>query len=364
MPIKKIWESYFIKQFLLVFLLLLLGFYGLYVLLDYSTHASSIHHNDANFKWIDIVSFYLYEFSNRLEVLLPIALLIATIKTLTSLNVHNELVALMASGIALKRLLRPFLFLGLLFTLLMYINNQVFLPKAKTKLSHIENVKKKDKREKMAERPQVQHVILKDDSTLLFQTYEATEERFFDAYWIRNIDDMYRIKFLYPSALIPWGQYVDHIKRNASGQLEVVASENSIVFPEMLFNKKRLIETTTLPEQLSYTKLWDKISNLSSCYSEKGCQILTTLYYKIAMPWLCLLAILAPAPFCVRFTRTLPIFMIYSIGTFAIIAFYITMEAALIVGGRQLVDPFYAVGVPFLAALGVVGWRYYRIGQQ
>jgi len=42
--------------------------------------------------------------------------------------------------------------------------------------------------------------------------------------------------------------------------------------------------------------------------SEKEARSLSALHRKLATPWLCLLAVLAPAPFCMRFRDNSPLF--------------------------------------------------------
>ncbi len=83
------------KSFFSTLLFVLLGLYGIYVLIDYSCHTSYLYSGlDSPLRHLAVI--YMSEFIERLEVLLPFATLIETIKTLTQLNAHNELVALLA----------------------------------------------------------------------------------------------------------------------------------------------------------------------------------------------------------------------------------------------------------------------------
>ena len=105
-----------------------------------------------------IVSYYAYDFVQRAEVLIPFALLISTIRVLTGLNANHELVALMASGIPLKRLLRPFILVGLLLTALLYVNTEFSLPHALKEIKHISESKMR-KKNKSTQPYAVQHLI-------------------------------------------------------------------------------------------------------------------------------------------------------------------------------------------------------------
>jgi lipopolysaccharide export system permease protein len=83
------------------------------VLIDYASHTSALPHHQTQVKLKELARYYLFTFSSRAEILIPFALLIALIKTLCTLNTRNELIALMASGIKLQTLVRPFFYVGL-----------------------------------------------------------------------------------------------------------------------------------------------------------------------------------------------------------------------------------------------------------
>jgi lipopolysaccharide export system permease protein len=78
MIFSKIWERYFVAEFLKTFLLFLLGFYGLYALIDYSVHVNSFNYIRFTDQWKMIVLYYGSEFINRSDVIVPFGLLIAT----------------------------------------------------------------------------------------------------------------------------------------------------------------------------------------------------------------------------------------------------------------------------------------------
>lgn len=355
-----IWQRYFLKELFKIFFLFLVCFYGLYIIIDYASHTSNLASHNFQIHWIDLGLYYSHIFVSQAEILIPIALLIAVIKTLCTLNVRNELVALMASGIKLKVLLRPFLMVGLFFTLLMFLNEEFILPAALTKLQRIEDGTRNAKSLKR-QIASVQSVMLEDGSVVLYQSYDSVHEQFFDAYWIRSLDDIYRIKYLSPYSDVPKGRYVDHLTRQVSGQLARSETFENKDFSEMRFNQDLLHETLTNPELLSLKKLWHQLPADSDAYSEKESQTLAAFYWKLGVPWLCLLAVIAPAPFCIRFSRQLPVFAIYVCGIFGLIAFYLLMDASLIVAKRQVLEPAVALFPPFAIVMGIFLYRYIKV---
>lgn len=360
MILTKIWERYFLKEFFKTAIFFITCFYGLYVLIDYANHRASFHHNHTPFQWQEVALYYLSEFVLRIEILLPFALLIATIRTLCALNQHHELIAMLSCGISLRTLLRPFLIVSLFVTGFVYINTEFFLPAAMNELKHIQEGRSR-KKIKYQDMLAAQHIILEDGSTFLFQSYHTEENRFFDVYWIRNVNDIYRMKYLTVSAP-PVGYSVDHLVRNSKNELATAESLPTHRFPHLKFNQKTLFETVTAPEELSLSSLWEKLPSDAS-KNEKDAQILATFYRKMIIPWFCLLAVLAIAPFCIRTSRNLPVFFIYAGSIFGLVALYLSLGAFVVLGKRQIIDPFLGIALPFLALTAYLGWRFTRMRQ-
>lgn len=360
----KIWERYFIIQFLKVFFLFLFCFYGLYILIDYASHTSTLPQNTLQLKFKELFRYYTYVFASRAEILLPIALLIAFIKTVSDLNSHRELVALMASGFKLTTLMRPFILVALLFTVLLFLNEQYLLPTALKKLRRIEDATK-HQRNKPGQPIAVKQVVLEDGSLLLFQKYDSAKEQFFDAFWIESIDSLYRIRNLAPaqgvSQPIPIGYFVDHLVRNEQGELLQQEAYQTFEFKNMRFNQKVLQSAIIDPEVLSLTELVARYRDVTDQLYDKESKLLTAFYWKLCLPWLCLLAVFIPAPLCVRYSRQFPLFFVYVVCLFGLLAFYMFIDAIQLVAKRQVISPIYALGVPFLTLFFISGIRFARM---
>lgn len=360
MIFSQMWERYFLKEILKIFTLFLSCFYGLYILIDYASHTSALANHHTQIQLSELGRYYLFVFASRADILIPLALLLATIKNLCTLNTRQELVALMAGGFSLKMLLRPFLITACFCTLLLFLNEQYLLPPALKKLRRIEDANKHQRKRNNLPLS-VRSITLEDGSLLLFQSYDSVKEQFFDVYWLRSFNDVYRIKFLSPYKTPPEGKYVDHLVRQKDGTLLQVESFVIHPFLAMRFNSEILQSTIQDADALSLTELWQQLPNTENPLSEKESRVLTAFYWKSTIPWLCLLAVLAPAPFCVYFSRQLPIFFIYICGIFGLIAFYMFMDAASVVAKRQVLHPLWAITFPFLGLFILAGWRFIKM---
>ncbi len=362
MSIGSTWERYFLKEIAKTTLFFLLAFFTLYSLVDYSSHAASFHHNQLQFSWKDTGAYYLSTFIQQINILLPFALLIALIRALCTLNAHNELIALMSSGISLMTLMRPFLFFGLLCTCYLYFNTEVLQPLAMHQIVRVEKLRS-SKKHKQMEMKSVQHLSLGDGSTIVFHHFDHDRQAFFDAYWVRNIDNIYHMKYLEPALeeKAPVGHFVDHFTRDADHQLIVAEQFAQTTFPEMVFNKELLFDTVIDPDRLPLSDLWKKLPGLNRAASEKESQVLAAFYHKLIIPWLCLLVVIGTAPFCIRFTRNLPVFLIYAGGVFSLVTLNLIITTGVTLAERQVLPPLLVIGVPFALIASLLLWRFSRI---
>lgn len=358
MIFRKIWERYFLKEILKIFFLFIFCFYGLYILIDYSSRSATYY--AGKFSLFEMIKLYGFIFVQRMDILISFALIVAGVKTLCSLNVRNEIVALMSSGVKLKTLMRPFIFVALTLVALMYINEEFLQPIAFRHINYLKDMHMDDHANLDQER-NVQSLEVVGQGELIYHGYDSARKSFFDVYWLKNINEVYRIKYLYPHEGIPRGRFVDHFVRHKDGELLLANSEKTLDFSTMKFNPERLRQSIVDPRQESLTSLWRHLPSKQVNLDDAQARTLTSFYHKLLMPWLCLLAIIGPAPYCLRFTRELPVFMIYLFSMITLVTFYLIMNSAMIIGENQVYPPIFAIGIPF-AAYGVFfGWKYYQM---
>ena len=119
-------NRYMRKELLQMFFFLLGAFFFLYILIDYSMHLKMF--NQGQLSYYNIFLYYLWQFSEHLTILVPLSLMIATIKVLISMNVHGELSALFSAGIAFKRFYRPFIYIAFGLVAISFMNVQFIQP--------------------------------------------------------------------------------------------------------------------------------------------------------------------------------------------------------------------------------------------
>lgn len=355
-----IWQRYILKEILKVFFLFLCSFFFLYALIDYSMHMQEILKNK-KISLGDLSVYYGMLFSKRCDLLLPLSLLISSVKVLTSLNKRNELLALQAAGIPLHRLTRPFFFVGLICVGLSYANFQILAPKSLSFIDHFEKKHLKKKSNRKGNKTSVYALPLEDGSRLLYQSYDLEKKEFFDVFWIQSTDEILHMKTLHAASSYPEGTFVDWIQRNEKGQLEKITSFKTKTFENLYLNFDLQNHFETSMENRSITELTKMTLNKTPLFVENRWLVHTYLYFKLLMPWLPVLVLIGVIPFCVISSRTYPTFLIFSLTIFGYIAFFTLMDGCIVLGEMRVVSPFWAIFTLPIAFCFIFGPRFIKM---
>jgi lipopolysaccharide export system permease protein len=352
----KLWERYFLKELSKLILLSLTCCYIIYSIMDYSLRSKLF--TSSEMATGDLLIYYGWQFVTRFDLLLPLALMLSTIRVLTSLNVHSELVALLAGGLRIRRLMRPFFLTALFFTLLIYANYEWLYPIAATSIERFED---QYLHGSSGRKGSLNVIRLDDNSKLLYQHYDLSKQRLFDTFWVRSPDEIYRAKEIYPHATPPLGRYVDHLKRNGQGEYTCVNHNSELSFDEMAFNREDLFARLIPAVNLSLTKLWHLRPAPGQPSTDRDAQVETYLFKKLAMALLAMLVVLGPAPFCIQFGRRQPVFLIFGLSILCFVSFLTTMGAVEILGEEHVFSPAVVMWAPVILCLILLAWPMRRL---
>lgn len=121
-------DKYTIREFIPPFIYCITIFIFLYVIIDLFGHLDDILKQEVS---VSILYNYYLSFVPIIFVqTAPIAVLLSTIYILGKLNKHNEIVAMRANGISLIQILRPFVCLGFILSIFVFLVNDKIVPRA------------------------------------------------------------------------------------------------------------------------------------------------------------------------------------------------------------------------------------------
>ncbi|MFH1782893.1 MAG: LptF/LptG family permease [Candidatus Omnitrophota bacterium] len=131
----RILDKYILKNFLAPLIYCLILFAFLYVIIDLFGHLDEILKNG-----IPIIVLARYYLSMMPFVIInttPIASMISVVYVISSMNKHDEIIAMRASGINLFRILLPFLFIGLVISFIIFTISEKILPTSSKEVQSI-----------------------------------------------------------------------------------------------------------------------------------------------------------------------------------------------------------------------------------
>ena len=356
--LQTIWERYILRETCKVFSLFLGCFFFLYALIDYSLHMQDFI-IDKQMQISHVATYYVFQFIKRADLLIPLALLIATLKVLFAMNTRGELIALQSSGLSRRKILRPLFFMGLLCALFNLISSEFFLPAS---LNHLDSFREQHfKHSRHGNRKQPVYLLpLKDHSKIVYQTEDEEKKLYLDVFWIRSTDEIWRMHSLSSDPDNPVGRFVDHLKRGKAGNFEKIESFETYRFDKFRWQADPTGKGSIPLENRKLSELLRLSIQKNKVTSYEYPQALTYLLFKLTIPFLSLLVIAAGAPFCLRHSRNLPLFFTYALALFGFIAFFALMDAAVILGENLILSPYVAILLPLSLCWGAFGLHYYN----
>ena len=124
----KILDKYILTQFLKNFFFGILAFILIFLLVDLFENIDKFIDNNLNFE--AIITYYIYFIPEILKLITPVAMLLATLFTISRFNTYSEMVSINSAGISLLRFSIPLLVFGLLVTLFSIYFNGWIVPKS------------------------------------------------------------------------------------------------------------------------------------------------------------------------------------------------------------------------------------------
>lgn len=137
-------HRYLIRLFVPLFCLCLGSFASIYLVIDFLEKISRFTRYNATAS--QILLFYFWLTPPILAQLFPLAILMATVLTLTGLARNSELTAMQSAGISLARITVPLLFVSLVSSLMLLLAGETLIPYSKKRSADIENVQIRKKK--------------------------------------------------------------------------------------------------------------------------------------------------------------------------------------------------------------------------
>lgn len=348
-------DRYLLKNFFVPFFYCIFAFVILYITYDVSVNLDIILKNQVGI--LSLVKYYAFFVPVILVNSTPITILLALLYSLGSMNRHHEIVAMRASGIHIDRIILPFIIVGTISAVVIFlINDQIV-----SRYSFEENALRD---ELFDDEPMQASTIWKN---FPFRNPSTNRDWFIELFdykhntlqgvTVREFDDNGKItrKIIAKEAHYNNGEwefldgtiyYYDDegipAMSNGAQSLKPKYFEkiqiSYDISPDDFENSRRNISSMNFRALLRYLRMQSKESGLYR-------KILVDLHYKIAFPFVCIIAVLIGIPFAIKTQRG---GFIKGIGVCIIIflAYYVISVLSLTLGKKGYMTPLIAVWLP------------------
>ncbi len=121
-------DRYISKEFIKGFIICLASLIFVYIIIELFENISKFVDKDIGI--FGILKYYTYELPNAINILCPIALLVACFVSIGNMSRHFELVAIRGAGINPLRIMIPLIAIGCIVVILMFILSQTLMPRS------------------------------------------------------------------------------------------------------------------------------------------------------------------------------------------------------------------------------------------
>ncbi len=349
-------HRYIIKQFIVTLALCLLTVISLFLIIDLFERSRIFLREDAAI--LDAVSYMLYKIPLIISIMMPIAMLIATLLTVGKLSQSSEITAMRACGVSVLWLSKPLIGCGLVVSFLMFISGETIVPFANAKVENIYQFNIKKNLEKgIFSRNNFWYRSRNNFYNMSF--YNSKEKEITD-FTLFEFDKSERLKKRVDSPNVKWvGKSVGWVMYNVTQTLFSKDGRNilishfkslPLVIPE---EPKDFYDLQLKPDTMSYKQLGSYIAKLRR---EK----VPTISYevkqaaKISFPFINLIVILVAVPFALASARSGTLTISFVIGISIGFSYYIIHATNISLGNAELIPSSLAAwGANIL--LGAIG---------
>jgi lipopolysaccharide export system permease protein len=291
-------DRYVLRQLVMTFVFTIVALCVIFIVVNLIESLDNFL--DHNASVLVIIKYYLFFLPEILKMLLPVAMLIATLFSIGKLSNLNEITAMKAGGQSLYRLMVPLIMLGIVVSVgQLYFNGWV-VPIATKKKFEIEQ---KYMHENKTGGP-IYNLYFRDTPTrnLIMQFYDAEiktgNEISIDDFTAekqpRLIKRTEAKRLVWDSVKTTW-KLLDVIERNYT-----VFGTKTITYP-VLYSKlnithNQILQLRRAPEEMNYSELWDYITILKRGGKDVRKQLIE-YYGNYAFPFANLIVILFGVPF-------------------------------------------------------------------
>lgn len=343
----RILDKYLIKYFLAPLFYCLAAFIFLFIVIDLFGRLDEVLKQGISF--FILQEYYLSLIPFIVMQTAPVASLIATIYVIGTMNKYGELTAMASAGINRFRVLLPFIYAGIILSILLFALSEKVLPESMKKAESLkENYMEKFEMKKNRSKKIIYNIALygRNNNLIFIDTFD-THEKIGRGITILHEDKKGAVfsktsaqearwedgRWLFSNILI----YKLDNKGDAASMPNFF--EKKVIDME---KPKELVAKGTNYEFMSFKDLADYIKNFSSSSPKIIRKLKVDLYQKLSFPFISLVVILIGAGFAIHIKQRTRSAALMGVGISIVIGFiyYAVMATCIALGKSGFLEPF------------------------
>ena len=363
----KILDRYIVREFLRILGIIILIFLSVYLIADFFERIDDIIENHSPLTLV--VKYYFYKIPYMVFNVFPFAILFATLLTIRSFIIRNELIAITSNAISLYRVLTPLVLLSVLFSVLTFAANEVITPFTNQKVNDLGyEIRGKINPIYNPKRDSIQEIWVRGFKSQFFNMDLLIKSlNQINRITIYRLDDKFQLterldaeKLIYDNG--KW-VFINGIIRTFKGsdwENKVRFSEKQIYLQETFEDFQRVEKK---PEAMPFAELKAYLERLrrSGLAPEQYKDYVVDLYSKLSIPVACTVMVLLGIPFALKTGRfkgnVIGIAMSIVLGFVYWIIFYLGIS----LGHGGKLPPIIAAFAPVIIFGGIGTYLFIRL---
>jgi lipopolysaccharide export system permease protein len=301
----KLLDRYVIHNFLQAYVYCIAGFISIWLIFDISDNISTFI--DEHLGLVRVAHYYFTQVPQILVILLPVSLLLGLLFSLGRMSRANEIVSMLAAGVSIPRVLLPLITIGLLTVWGSTALNYALAPHAdlarKTFLAS----------ERGRKETQIEGQIFRnraDARTWFIQSFRPGKNMFNNVQVLQQdvrdniVTNYLATRAFYRPATKTWDlESVKIVNYDPSGNIVHEEIRPSLSMNNWSETPFRLSSANVRAEFLSVPELREYLHFNADFPQTLLAPFSTHLYYRLALPWTCLVVVFIAAPLGIGYSR-------------------------------------------------------------
>lgn len=350
-------DVYIIRKFLGTFFFSIVLILSIAVIFDLSEKLDNFFENNAPLEAI-VFDYYLNFIPFYMNMFTPLFTFISVIFFTSKLASNTEIIALLASGISFRRIVKPYFISAALISIMSFILGGYIIPPSNEKLLEFENEYIKKFKTNYARNIQME---IEPGVILYIERFEITQNKGYRFSLEKFEDKMLMSRLTAESitwdSLYQW-KVTDYLQRNFDGMRESIVKGTSLDTTIMVQPNEFFI-TAKESAQLNNTELKEHLDRLKN-RGIGSTQAFEDEYYKrFSMPLAAFIMTLMGVSLASRKVRGgIGLHLGIGLALSSIYILFSTMSTSFSVSGAM--SPFLAVWLPNFLFLGIGSYLYYK----